>query len=245
MKNSKILLLVEGEKREKDLMEHLLDLYGISDTHQIIPYKANIYMLYDDLFDGGDPADFDLLQHLKSREADPNNKWLFDENYSDIVLIFDFEPHDSRYSDDKIKEMASYFTESSDMGKLYINYPMVEAFYHMKSIPDENYDSYMFSLSELEGKTYRNIVGDVNKHHIKQYNRYPTSRSDSDIIISQNICKAWRIVGGMAQPKPPDLGRVLEKQIDSLNKSGNIYVLCTCAFYISDYNPALIDFRDI
>jgi hypothetical protein len=242
MKNSKILLLVEGERRESDLMEQLLDLYGISDTHQIVPYKANIYMLYDDMFKSADPADFDLLQHLKSREADPNNKWLFDEHYSDIILVFDFEPQDTRYSDDKIRKMASYFTESSDMGKLYINYPMVEAFYHMKSIPDEGYYSYTFSLSESEGKTYRNIVSEVNKHHIKQYNRYPTSRGDCDLVISQNICKAWRIVGKTAQSKPPDLESILEKQVESLNKNGSINVLCTCAFYISDYNSALIDF---
>ena len=39
--------------------------------------------------------------------------------------------------------MSCYFTESSEMGKLYLNYPMVEAFYHMKSIPDENYTSYL------------------------------------------------------------------------------------------------------
>jgi hypothetical protein len=141
MKNSKILLLVEGERRDCDLMEHLLDLYGISDTHQIVPYKANIYMLYDDMFESADPTDFDLLQYLKSREADSNNKKLFDEHYSDIILVFDFEPQDTRYSDDKIRKMASYFTESSDMGKLYINSPMAEAFYHMKSIPDEDYYS--------------------------------------------------------------------------------------------------------
>ena len=50
---------------------------------------------------------------------------------------------------DKITEMASYFVESSDMGKLYLNYPMVEAYYHMKSIPDPEFDSYTVSLEEL------------------------------------------------------------------------------------------------
>ena len=46
--------------------------------------------------------------------------------------------------------MAEYFTESSDMGKLYINYPMVEAFYHMKSIPDNDFDTYTSSMEELK-----------------------------------------------------------------------------------------------
>lgn len=37
------------------------------------------------------------------------------------------------FTPEKIKRMSDYFVESSDMGKLYLNYPMVEAFYH--SVP--------------------------------------------------------------------------------------------------------------
>ena len=81
----------------------------------------------------------DLLQLLKSREPNLSKKALFDDSYSDILLIFDLDPHDSGFTPEKIIGMANYFVESSDMGKLYINYPMVEAFYHMASIPDPDF----------------------------------------------------------------------------------------------------------
>jgi len=101
------------------------------------------------MFEDNDPSDMDLLQLLKSREPDPVKRALFDEFYSDILLIFDLDPHDPGFAPEKISRMAKYFVESSDMGKLYINYPMVEAFYHMASIPDPNFDSYYATLDEL------------------------------------------------------------------------------------------------
>ena len=67
----------------------------------------------------------------------------FNINYSDIILIFDFDPQDDLFTSKKIEEMLEYFKESSDMGKLYINYPMVESFYHMKTIPDLNFHKYV------------------------------------------------------------------------------------------------------
>lgn len=52
--------------------------------------------------------------------------------------------------------MANYFTESTNMGKLYLNYPMVEAFYHMESIPDENFNKYIVTLDDLKDKNISN-----------------------------------------------------------------------------------------
>ena len=46
-----------------------------------------------------------------------------------------------------------YFVESTDMGKLYLNYPMIEAFYHMSNIPDPEYNGRVATLAELRGHT--------------------------------------------------------------------------------------------
>lgn len=124
---SQILVLVEGNKTDYNLMNKLLEIYGISDSHEVVSYHTNIYTLYQEMFQEGDPASVDLLQNLKEHEPNPHLKELFDRRYSDILLIFDLDPQDPLFSVDKITEMASYFVESSDMGKLYLNYPMVEA----------------------------------------------------------------------------------------------------------------------
>lgn len=125
----KILLLVEGAKTDVKLMKHLLEVYGINKNHEIVSYNTNIYTLYKEMFEDNPPESVDLLQLLKSKENDIEKKKIFDVNYSDILLIFDLDPQDNMFTPEKIRRMKSYFKESSDMGKLYINYPMVEAFF--------------------------------------------------------------------------------------------------------------------
>ena len=134
-----ILVIVEGSKTDYNLMTHLLNVYGISQDHNIVAYDTNIYSLYNVVFATDDPDSIDILQSLKEHEKDSKKKRIFNQRYTDILLIFDFDPQDPNFSPQKILEMVNFFVESSDMGKLYLNYPMVEAFYHMKSIPDDDY----------------------------------------------------------------------------------------------------------
>lgn len=242
-KMSKILVLVEGAKTDFHLMEHLLHIYGIDSNHKVVSYNTNIYVLYNEMFADGDPYSIDLLQLLKEREGDPAKKEIFEDRYSDIILIFDLDPQDPRFSGDKVLEMMEFFTESSDMGKLYINYPMVEAFYHMKSIPDKNYNDYIVSLYELSKRTYKQRVNLENRNH--DYSKFAVSREECNIVIQQNIDKA-RNISGIAklhdevEHSLPELVEVLRKQLLKMDVEKAISVLCTCAFYIVDYNPKFI-----
>ena len=64
----KILVLVEGEKTDIKIMNHLLCVYGTRDHHQIVSYQTNIYVLYKKMFVNDDPDSLDLLQVLKENE---------------------------------------------------------------------------------------------------------------------------------------------------------------------------------
>ena len=240
---SQILVLVEGNKTDHNLMNKLLEVYGLSDSHEVVSYHTNIYTLYQEMFQEGDPASVDLLQNLKEHEPNPQLKELFDRRYSDILLIFDLDPQDPLFSVDKITEMASYFVESSDMGKLYLNYPMVEAYYHMKSIPDPEYDSYTVSLEELTNHTYKGRVNRENRNH--DYRKFGVGKKENDIVIRQNIAKAWRIaksgVSGPPRITPPEAKAVLRQQLEMRSTMNILSVLCTCVFYIADYNPNLLE----
>ncbi len=243
-KTSRILILVEGAKTDFRLMEHLLHIYGIDNNHEIVPYNTNIYVLYQEMFAEGDPSSIDLLQMLKEREKDPAKKKIFDVRYSDIILIFDFEPQDPQFSGDKILDMMQYFTESSDMGKLYLNYPMVEAFYHMKSIPDKGYNDYIVSLEELIEGTYKQRVNRENRN--RNYSKFAVNREECNMVIQQNIKKAWLISEArqrvcVTDQLLPDLIEVLMKQLSKVEVQKVIPVLCTCVFYITDYNPKFLN----
>ncbi len=236
----KILILVEGAKTDVRLMKHLMQMYNIDIKYEIVSYNTNIYTLYDAMFAEGDPDSMDILQILKERELDPQKKQIFNERYTDILLIFDFDPQDPLFSKEKIAEMMEYFVESSDVGKLYLNYPMVEAFYHMKSIPDESYNSCCVLMSELKDHTYKQRVNRENRNH--DYSKFANSRKECNIVILQNVEKAWYILGNYDYIDDilPDSIEILMSQLDKLHQEDTVFVLCTCVFFIPNYDPKLI-----
>lgn len=237
-KKRKILVLVEGAKTDVALMERLFSIYQIDFKYEIVSYCTNIYTLYKEMFEDNDPDDMDLLQLLKSREPDLVKKTLFDESYSDILLIFDLDPHDFGFTPEKIRHIAKYFVESSDVGKLYINYPMVEAFYHMTSIPDLNFNTYNATLNELSAGTYKARVNRENRNH--DYRKFAATKEECNIIIRQNISKAWLVVGDPEDDMPPSQAEILNTQLNSIQNENRVAVLSTCAFFIPEYNLKLI-----
>lgn len=241
-KNSpKILLLVEGAKTDVRLMKHLLDVYGISKNHEIVSYNTNIYTLYKEMFVDNSPDTMDVLQLLKEKESDPVKKQIFDVVYSDILLIFDLDPQDNLFSAEKIKEMLNYFNESSDMGKLYINYPMVESFYHMTEIPDKDFNERNVTMSELYEGSYKTRVNRENRNH--DYTKFAVDKNECDIVISQNIHKGLIISGESYSNALPNESSILTNQLKSIEERRELSVLCTCSYYIYDYNSNLIELR--
>ncbi len=237
---SKILMLVEGAKTDVKLMNHLLNIYGISTNHTIVSYNTNIYTLYNEMFKDNDPDDIDLLQLLKGSEKDPQKKLVFDEHYSDILLIFDLDPQDPAFSAEKIKEMSEYFVESSDMGKLYLNYPMVEAFYHMSSIPDPEYNSRYATMTELKENSYKTRVNSENRNG--DYNKFAVNKDECNTVIRQNIEKAFLLSNPTKTDYPvPKSAGILNVQLNTISLEQKMAVLCTCIFYIVEFNPKFIE----
>ena len=235
----KILMLVEGAKTDVRLMKHLLNIYGLDDGHEIVSYNTNIYTLYRQMFSEHDPDAYDLLQVLKAREKDPKKKAIFDQSFSDIIRVFDLDPQDPEFSEEKIREMVAYFRESSDMGKLYLNYPMVESFYHMKTIPDPKYYTYTVSLFDLRTHQYKQQVSRFTGDQRK----FAQTKAECSAVIRQNIEKSKRLTGQEERNinLPPNQEEILNVQMTFFEETELIQVLCTCPFYIVDYNPNLLD----
>ena len=236
---TKILLLVEGASRDKELMNHLLKVYGISASHQIVSYNTSIYDLYDRMFFDDDPEALDLLQVLKEHEKDPSVRAIFDEHYSDVILIFDLDPQAPAFASEKIIRMTEFFNESTENGKLYINYPMVEAFYHMKSIPDPDYNSYSVSMTELKEGNFKDRTKKICRI---PYKRFAATKAECNIVINQNLQKAQILTQDSDRESLvcPLMSDILKVQIYSLVNEGLLFVLCTCIFYIIDFNPNLV-----
>ena len=54
--------------------------------------------------------------------------------------------------------MQRKFSDVTDMGQLYINYPMIESYQHLVSIPDLNYEGRKVPVSLQPGSKYKELV---------------------------------------------------------------------------------------
>lgn len=239
--SKKILAIVEGEKKEPQLLNRLFDTY--KERRQIVSYGANLYDLYERIrsYYGDDLEDWDFLLFLREQEVDEEKKKIFDDRYTDIFLVFDFDPQDNRFSPTAIQTMMTYFNDSTSNGRLYINYPMVESCIHITSFED---DSYLFSyvrLAELgQYKTRANeesCCPDITQYDQKIFSN----------IIRSNLVKIQRLLKRNERPSGDlydILKTILTLQIDLLQRKAAFYILNTCLFCIYEYNPRMIDWLE-
>lgn len=237
--SKKILAIVEGEKKEPQLLNRLFDTYMYK-KREIISYGANIYDLYDKLkaFYGENWDDLDFLLFLREQEPDEHKKDLFDEAYTDIFLIFDFDPQDNRFDKEKICKLMEYFDDSTWHGRLYINYPMVESCIHIRSFEDT---SYLLSKVRLENlKNYKKIANEESCcPDITKYNKSIFSH-----IIQLNLFKIMNMLkldeGNLSSDLYGILKDVLALQLQVLEEEASFYILNTCLLCMYEYNPKLI-----
>ena len=226
MKN-KILLVVEGEKTEPKILgsasHGLLSLIGAN--YEIVSFSNPIYELYDAYINGEYD---DLVSYLRVEKGlKIDDKILSKNAFSSIYLVFDYEPHYQKYSDIKIKNMLSLFNDETRNGKLYINYPMVEAYFDIRSFPDYEFNKRMVNLLNFRGKTYKK---EINANSIISKSR--VNVKDMCYIIMQNYCKAKIL----SNDENYSYDIILNKQIEEKNLNNRIYVLSTFALFPMDYN---------
>lgn len=232
MNKTNILLLVEGSNTDAKVMEKLINVFELDVMYNIIPYQTNIYELYDRMFLEEEEELLDVVQVLKEigRINDSYNDVL-DLEFTDILLVFDLDPHDKRYKSEKIDRLLSYFNESTDNGMLYINYPMVESFYHQNSNQDDLYINKKMNLNDIS--KYKRIVNE--ECYQPNYRKYCNNKTELRNVINKNIIKINYLTG------KEDINHC---EIFNVQKNmllnNELYVICTCILFIYDYNSALL-----
>lgn len=161
-KRSQNLLVVEGSHEKNKLFWLLFQCYPEInvDMDDVWVYGTNIYMLYTDIVSeyGVEWSRDDIdLPFIISKKHYPDSI-RYKEDFVNIILVFDYERHDTSFSEEKILEMQQYFTDATDRGKLYINYPMIESYQHLRTLPDEGYADRKIPVSLQPGKEYKELV---------------------------------------------------------------------------------------
>ncbi len=244
MKNRNILIVTEGPDDAK-VMKKVLNAYGIYANHNIYEYQTNIYCLYDVIEENsdGDWEQINLPLLLKSRETNDEKKEMLTKVFTDIILIFDFDPQHTTYEFSKINKLANFFSDAGEYGKLYIDYPMIESISHFVTFPNDNsYKNRIVTKSNLVNHEYKEIVH--NDNHLISNLLDLKNKGVVDNVIQMNLMKTKHILDS-------DFARittsveylainqidVLKKQAELYDKSEIMYVLCTCIFYLLDFDP--------
>ncbi len=159
------LLIVEGNHEKNKLFQLIFQTFPEIEIaiEDVLIYGTNIYILYNDIVkEYGDQwyeEDVDLpfiIGKKKNHYITLNKK-----DFTNIYLIFDYEHHDPNFSELKIGNMQRYFSDSTDMGKLYINYPMIESYQHFSCFPDPSYEDLNVKVTLQPGSQYKGLVQDT------------------------------------------------------------------------------------
>ncbi|MCD8378878.1 MAG: hypothetical protein LUC95_00810 [Lachnospiraceae bacterium] len=158
-------MIVEGEHEKNKLFWLLFKIFPEMNIHMdnIWIYGTNIYQLYGDIVNeyGADWAEEEVSVNLPLIVSRRNSMLDWRETkFTNILLVFDYEKQDPFFSEKKILDMQKAFSDRTDMGQLYINYPMVESYMYLKALPDYDYLEYKTAASLKSGSEYKR---DVNK----------------------------------------------------------------------------------
>lgn len=230
---TKILLIVEGDVEEVRILgSHTHGLLKLIDAeYEIVTFANPIYELYEAYKNGEYDDIVAYLRRFKGLKIE--NDKLSKNLFSAIYLIFDFEPHYQKYSDEDIIDILNVFSNETENGKIYINYPMVESFYHLKDLPDIEYVNRVINLPLKNGKTYKKIV---NLESVLQKNRL--TDEILELIILQNFEKAKKIIESCNMEIDYEI--VLRKQLELKKCSNQLFVLSTFPLMIIDYNQDIL-----
>ena len=151
----KTLLIVEGKHEKNELFWLIFKCFPELQIEfdNVLIYGTNIYMLYEDIVKEYD-EDWNLidvdLPYLVSKKRTPDSIQ-YKNDFINIYILFDYERHDPGFSADKIQQLQEYFSDSTDVGQLYLNYPMIESYQDMLEFPDEAFMNHKVSVTIRPG----------------------------------------------------------------------------------------------
>ena len=246
---TRLLMVVEGDKTEPRLMRRCFDLLNLKDVDcEIVPFSTNIYQFIryvDENYDG-DFENIDIPAVL--RELYPERSALLDGGFADIVLVFDYDPQDSAFDQSRLEKVMSIFNESTDLGKLYLNYPAVEALRDFSCYGERSFYDSSVRKDELMKGGYKRVVRErVPPPRFTDFKRM--SSPDLANIIAMNVGKIQHLVVPMpiedtvSWARRPSLTEeylqlnledLLHLQGEKLSQ-GSVFICGTCLFFFLEH----------
>ena len=244
-----ILFVFEGS-REDIIFQSLSQCFFHQEDERIVcVFQADLMTLWYKLKENGEDF-FRLLKERLSKRGDHSIDQYSEWEFSEIFLFFDYDFHNTGISLDELnlrtREMLKFFSEETNEGKLYINYPMVESIKYLKSLTDPDYYSYTISRHDcLRFKQlatdfsfdsgYRSIT--VRRNTEEEWNRV---QNNWLLLINLNVSKANFLCNGqLSIPDDKSLisqGKLFDVQLNRfVTVSDSVSVLNSFPLFLFDY----------
>lgn len=140
---NKLLFVFEGQTTEKDILNSLTKFHLNENTVIHCAFCQDIYFLFDQL---QQDEDLDLFMLLKEKPINKCLQGFGRDDFAEIYLFFDYDGHATKADDEKLKNLLELFNNETEIGKLYISYPMVEAYKHLH--PEINFENVFVPAKE-------------------------------------------------------------------------------------------------
>lgn len=258
-----ILFVFEGSD-DCEIMNTIKVLYPKAISEDVVClYKNNIYQLYSKMKSSDSNPEFtqSLLSVLKARSDIAQNEKIAnadEDSFSQVFLFFDYEPQHRNPDDAEpnieslnchLDEMLEFFDDETGNGKLYISYPMAEALFYTKKLPDLEYVSCCIDLDQVKNfKDLAHTYSDYKSHDFLQFNAHELSgkktprecvSSNWKSVIEQNVIQANFVCTGKKEfPELKDAiaqRNIFENQQKKYVAVGKIAVMSAYPLFLFDY----------
>lgn len=235
------LFIVEGEVAEQALIAKIFDTFLPTDaTFEFYSYKTNLHTLAEHIEEFYSDFDdyVDVLGVLRELEQDDERKAILAGKYTDIFYIFDFEPQNHILHFDTIAKLFDHLNDSADQGKLFINYPMLESYKHLRQMPDHAFKDRTVSLEDC--LSYKQLIDSESAYQDLRVLNYQTLTS----MIVHHLRKANYILTDDYKLPEKDAflawnhQTIFERERTLVEQEKHVSVLNTCMFVIVDYQPS-------
>ena len=257
-----ILIIIEGEKTEKQIFVNIEKIFFNYDERKradvipivLLPAKQNIYMLWEKL---KDDEYLDVIELL--REQDDEAAKILElyerDNIAETYLFFDYDSQHLNKADKEkyyqaIPDMLQIFSDETDLGKLYINYPMVESLRDM----DNSGNCEMHCVVKLdEISNYKNIVGSITAFHDARKYDYTIwqlfcqrAARRADCLVNNKkpgCCHGIQEISSVEVenfPKAYTQDVLYESELCNYTCNGEVLVLCSIPLFLLDYFPGSV-----
>lgn len=240
MDKETILFIVEGEKTERLILDNLHNNFfkdvRTNSNYVFLPFKADIYQLYQKI--EKDEFETEIVDLLMERDAEAKIKIeeVGKNTISQIFLFFDYDGHANNAEDEKIKTLIEIFDNETNLGKIYISYPMVESLIDLKKNDDCNRRCKVPAKKNIH---YKRLV----KEDTEFANLSTLDVSDWNIIAGHNLKKSNCIVSSEYKlPIYDDYkdnitqAKIFEKQLEKhILMDSHVAVLASFPFFLIDF----------